>query len=54
MGPKEGVIEKDNYFLNTTECVGDEGTMCFRENEVRVVFSLSSFSLRGYDVTKKA
>ena len=34
-------------------CVGDEGTMCLRENEVRAVFSLSFFSLRGYDVTKK-
>ena len=35
-------------------CVGDEGTMCSKENEVKAVFSRSFLSLRGYDVTKKA
>ena len=41
-------------FIFRNAFVGDEGTMCLRENKVRAVFSLPFFSLRGYDVTKKA
>ena len=41
-------------FILRNACVGDQGTMCLRENKVRAVFSLSFFFLRGYDVTKKA
>ena len=35
-------------------CVGDDGRMCQRENGVRAVLSLSFFTLRVYEVTKKA
>ena len=35
-------------------CVGGDSTLCLRENGIRVVLSLSFFSLTVYDVTKKA
>ena len=38
--------QKANILRNA--CVGDEGTMSLRENEIRAVFSLPFLSLRGY------